>query len=443
MNKAWIVTIKMGFGHLRAVFPLRHLANQQILIEGSNEFTSKSEVKRWQNIEKFYYFLSKAQQVPFLGKYALNLLHSIQFIPSFHNKRNLEKPNLAVKYVSFLISNYGLGKSIVNRVKTENLPVIHAYFATALAVDKNCPTTPDNYILICDSDLHRVWVAANPAQSKIKYLVPGNHAKNRLMKYGVPEERIFVTGFPLPKDNIGENQSVLKQDLWDRLLRLDPKRKFFALSGDHVNQYLQRILNDDLPITGDGIPTVMLAIGGSGVYSEWTKPVLKSLQNKIRERKLKFIISIGTNEHIFTEVSKYIHELQLEDICDNGIELIFSQDIYTYFEKFNKALRNTDILWTKPSELSFYVALGIPILIMPPVGTHEECNGQWLKKIHAGIEQPGSLEFTNEWLFELIENGNFADIAFNGYLKARKFGTYKIEELLATGKMKIETDVLD
>ena len=33
-------------------------------------------------------------------------------------------------------------------------------------------------------------------------------------------------------------------------------------------------------------------------------------------------------------------------------------------------LRETDVLWTKPSELCFYPALGIPLIMSAPLGAH-------------------------------------------------------------------------
>ena len=45
-----------------------------------------------------------------------------------------------------------------------------------------------------------------------------------------------------------------------------------------------------------------------------------------------------------------------------------------YFNTFNETLRETDILWTKPSELSFYAGLGIPIIIAPTIGSLEDFN---------------------------------------------------------------------
>jgi hypothetical protein len=100
---------------------------------------------------------------------------------------------------------------------------------------------------------------------------------------------------------------------------------------------------------------------------------------------------------------------------------------------FKSVLRTTDILWTKPSELSFYAALGIPIVMTPALGSQETFNRTWLQDIQTGIRQMNP-EYTDEWLFHLLKKGHLAEAAWSGFLKARKLGTYKILEVLETGR---------
>jgi hypothetical protein len=60
-------------------------------------------------------------------------------------------------------------------------------------------------------------------------------------------------------------------------------------------------------------------------------------------------------------------------------------------------------------------------------------NKRWLQEIHAGINPPGPVECCHEWLFDLRESGRFAEAAWDGFLKGRKLGTYKIERLINQG----------
>ena len=101
-----------------------------------------------------------------------------------------------------------------------------------------------------------------------------------------------------------------------------------------------------------------------------------------------------------------------------------------YFNNFNQALRTTDILMTKPSELSFYAGLGIPIIIEPSIGSQEDFNRRWL--LHMGVallqENP---KYIDQWLFDLLDAGDFAEMAMQGFVEVEKLGTYRIEKIIA------------
>jgi len=44
-------------------------------------------------------------------------------------------------------------------------------------------------------------------------------------------------------------------------------------------------------------------------------------------------------------------------------------------------------------------------------------------------------DYTHQWLFEMLNDGRLADMAWSGFLKARKLGTAKIMEVLELGTM--------
>ena len=106
---------------------------------------------------------------------------------------------------------------------------------------------------------------------------------------------------------------------------------------------------------------------------------------------------------------------------------------------FNEALHETDILWTKPSELSFYCALGIPIVMSPIIGSQEKFNRKWLREIQAAMKQEKP-DYTDQWLNDLLNRGTLAESAWDGFLKARKLGTFKIFKVLEKGFLERESD---
>ena len=119
--------------------------------------------------------------------------------------------------------------------------------------------------------------------------------------------------------------------------------------------------------------------------------------------------------------------------CDcqgrSGIKVIYGLDKRAYFAAFNQELHDTDIIWTKPSEMSFYTALGLPIIIAPPVGAHEKFNQEWLEHIGSGFLQEDP-RYVDQWLFYVLESGRYAEAAWHGFMNAPGLGTYKIEDAL-------------
>jgi hypothetical protein len=127
----------------------------------------------------------------------------------------------------------------------------------------------------------------------------------------------------------------------------------------------------------------------------------------------------------------------LKNYIGSSINIIFAWNKQAYFQMFNHALHTTDILWTKPSEMSFYAGLGLPIIICPPIGAHEYCNQDWLMKMGSGFPQE-KVTFTDEWLSDWLDQGILAEAAFEGFMEAPKLGTYNVERVVCQGKPPIK-----
>jgi hypothetical protein len=433
-NKCWVVSVLMGLGHLRAAMPLKDLARDRFILYGSKKTTPADEYRIWKKIRKAYYFLSTAETIPILGRFFRKVLSKIEKIEPYYPMKDNSRPSLAVKYLSYLLRRKNHCAMLKEQVKQDNLPMVHTFYATAMAVDK-----PDskrkNYLLICDADFNRVWVPASPASSQIRYLAPCTQVRDRLLTYGVDPENIYLTGFPLPKENIGSSDKleILKADLFQRLIRLDPTRKFFSFHQKSVLYWLDQTA---VPKSKPKSFSLMFAIGGAGAQVNMVEKILISLKDKIAQGQIRIYLSAGINKRVFQRILGYVNSLGLEQYLDKKIVIIYHSKVEDYFKSLNLALRTTDVLWTKPSELSFYCALGIPIILAPYIGPHEKLNRRWLHEIHAAIQPPGPLEYTDQWLFDLRDKGRLAEAAWDGFLKARKLGAYNIEKLITTGQFK-------
>jgi len=89
--RAWVVSADMGYGHQRAVFPLRHIAEGGIIAVGRNDAASPAERRLWSRMLTAYEGLSRARGIPVIGKSIFTILDSLLHIPSFYPIRNLSR----------------------------------------------------------------------------------------------------------------------------------------------------------------------------------------------------------------------------------------------------------------------------------------------------------------------------------------------------------------
>ncbi len=122
-----------------------------------------------------------------------------------------------------------------------------------------------------------------------------------------------------------------------------------------------------------------------------------------------------------------IKKLGLADQLGTGVRVLHEADLLTYFKSFNALLAETDVLFTKPSEMTFFAALGLPLIFSPPVGVHERYNRRWAIEGGAGLKQRDP-RFASEWIHEWLDDGTLAGAAWSGFMRLPKFGLYRILE---------------
>lgn len=426
-NKAWIISVDMGYGHQRAAYPLKDVAFERIITANSDKIVSLKDHRLWEQSREFYEFISRLKNIPLIGKMTFGIYDKFQKISPFFPFRDLSKPNFSVLRLKALIKR-GLCKSIVEYTSKDELPTITTHFIPAMAFNYS---KKNIYCIVTDTDINRIWVPDKPKESTITYFSPCRHVTQRLLQYGIRQEKIVETGFPLPKENIGKNKEITRKDLLSRLVNLDPNNVFFKKYAPLVRKHLDKNFDIKKIKKYSTHPlTLMFTIGGAGAQSDIADKIIDSLKNKMKNKEIKLIVSVGTKLDLKIHFEKKSTHIGLGEM----FEIIFALDKKTYFENFNNALRTTDILWTKPSEMSFYTALGLPIIIAPPIGAHEISNKEWLEHIGAGFVQKEP-EYVKEWLFYWLEDGRLADAAIQGFIDAPLMGTYNIEEYIFKEKI--------
>lgn len=414
-KEAWVIAVSMGYGHQRTAYPLRSLALEGKVINANNyEDISEKDRKIWKKAKEGYEFISAFRRTPIIGKMVFGVFDRLQQILNFYPKRDLSEPNLQLKQTLAPIEK-GWGEHLIKKLSEKPLPLIGTFFTIVFMAEHfNYPG--QIYCVVCDTDISRTWAPLKPKKSKIKYFAPTERVVERLKLYGVKEKNIFFTGYPLPQENIGsEKMEILKEDLKYRLLNLDPQKKYFEKYKELIDLKLGK-----LPQKPDHPLTMMFAVGGAGAQKEIGVKIVKNLAEKIKSKQVKVILVAGIRE----KVKEYF----LKKTKGLKVEIIFAQDIESYFQKFNQALRKTDILWTKPSELSFYSALGLPMIIAPPIGSQEEFNKRWLLNSGFGFLQKNPT-YINQWLFDWLKRGYLAEGAMQGFIEGEKLGTFNIKKI--------------
>lgn len=425
---AHVVAVNMGYGHERAAFALRHLApGGQVTVANDYIGIPEHERRLWSAGKGMYEFVSRFKNFPVLGTAAFGVLDKMQRIPEFYPRRDLSKPSLQVRQTYAFIRGQGMCKDLIERFKERPLPIVSTFFTPAFAAEE-FDYPEDIYIVLCDADIARAWVPLNPKKSRIKYLAPTGRVVERLKLYGVKEKNITLTGFPLPYESVGGAHSpeYVRADLQRRMCNLDPNGNFVAKAHGLLDATFGKTFCAQKPST----PSITFAVGGAGTQRELVALALRSLADSIRQGRITVNLVAGTRP----EVSEYFErEIRLCGLVSakraGRVTVLFEDDRPKYFSAFTKLMRKTDVLWTKPSELSFYTGLAIPIIMAPTVGSQEDFNRAWLTYVGGGADGLAP-QHMNEWLFDWIDSGALARMAWSGFTNAPTHGAYRIESLL-------------
>ncbi len=442
-KKAYVLTVDMGYGHQRAVYPLKDIAALPVGWKGNpiisaNNYPGipKSDRKKWEGSRKLYETISRMKHIPILGNWIFGIMDYFQQIEPFYPKRDLSKPIMQVRQIYSMIRR-GWGKALIDELNKKPLPLITSFFATAFFAEEH-GYKGEIYCLCTDTDISRAWVALDPKKSNIKYFAPNKRVKERLGLYGVKTSNIFVTGFPLPKENIGgKDLKILKESLGCRIANLDPHGRYQKKYEKTLSQNLgARYCNMK---SGHQL-TITFAVGGAGAQREIGVEILKSLHKEIDTGKVILNLVAGSRNDVYLFYKEAVGKLHLEKKHGGNVNIIYHENKQDYFALFNQVLLKTDILWTKPSELSFYAGLGVPIIMAPTIGSQEVFNRSWLHSIGSGMEQEDP-RFCNEWLFDWLDSGWLAQAAMEGFMDAPRMGAYHIEDIVLRGKRSEIEDV--
>lgn len=436
-----LVAVDMGYGHERPARTLAHLAvpGEGVVIANDYPGILKKDAWLWKQSRQFYEVMSRTKSVPVIGETLFDLfIDRNQRIDAFYPRRDLSKPSGQLRQL-YAGLRAGHGRHLIEQLAKNPVPLVTTFFYVAFMAEQYDYPGPI-WCITTDTDISRAWAPMDSRRTRIRYIVGNGRCAERLKLYGVPEDHIFLTGFPLPKALIGGvDTSVLKEHLLRRLCVLDPDAVFRSQNSKTLDAQLG---SGVCPIgPSHGVPEIMFAIGGAGAQEALAETIVHGMKSVISEGRVRLHLMAGARPELGVRLEKMVKQSGLGRFLGAGIRVSAYADRSTYFAAFDEALAKTDILWTKPSELSFYTGLGLPMIIAPPVGSQEVFNRKWLEQVGGGVFQEDPA-FVGEWIRDWIAAGAFARMAWNGYSVAPTHGVYRIESLIFGEQPKLPSPTL-
>jgi hypothetical protein len=419
-----VVAVEMGYGHLRAAQPIADLLGQPVVHVDRPPLALPEEARLWRRVRAAYELTSRVSQVPVLGsplKWGLDQLTSI---PHLHPYRDLSAPTRGVRALERLVQGR-LGQGLVEELRRSRRPLLTTFYTPAVVADR--AGLDDVWCVVTDTDVNRIWAPVDARATRIRYLVPTHRAGKRLRQYGVPPDRIHFTGFPLPDELTGgPDLPALLRNLAARVVRLDREGEFRRECPEELAHFL-----GPLPREEEGrAPLLTYAVGGAGAQAAMARQFLPGLRPEIEEGRLRLALVAGVRPEVKQVFEECLGEAGLGGALGHGVELLFEPTMEAYLRSMNGLLARTDVLWTKPSEMCFFAALGLPLVCAPPVGVHERFNRRWVRESGAGVKQRDA-RFAAEWLSDMLSEGTLAAAAWAGFMRLPKFGLYRILETVA------------
>ncbi len=427
IQKAWVVAVDMGYGHQRAAFALRRFAFKNRIVNADSYPGIPSMDKLlWKEIRALYEIISRFKKVPVIGDLVFALfIDQFQEIKEFYPKTQGIAPTMQLRQIYRLLRERDWGKHLIFVLNKNPIPLVTTFSVVAFMAEHWGYKGPI-LLVETDSDVARSWAPLQPAKSKIIYCAPTERVVERLKSYGVLPSKIFLTGFPLPERMLGKGWATAKKNLALRLSRLDPARAYLSKYADVAKRYLGAVP----PLLKKPAPCrLTFAVGGAGAHKELGMDILQGLVPLLERKEFEFTLVAGIRKEVAEYWKRKVEEQGLKKLLGKSIRIMCAITKEKAFEQLEDTLEKTDVLWTKPSELSFYAAFGIPIVMASPIGSQEVQNRKWLLYVGAGIDQL-SPRICHQWLQDLVKKGIFAEAAMQGFVEIEKEGAKNIGKLI-------------
>ncbi len=212
------------------------------------------------------------------------------------------------------------------------------FLPTNVVLARVRPKPPPVFVVVTDFDVHSAWI--NPGAAA--YFVASDEVKHQVERYGIPAERVVVTGIPiLPRFGVRRGRDAVLRDL-----KLTPKA-----------------------------PVVLMISGGAGMASleEAVERVLAVPQD------MHLLVVCGKNEKL---------KKRVETLTKGAGE---RARVYGFVTNVHDMMEAADLVITKAGGLTVSEALsrGAPMVIYMPIPGQEERNTDYLLERGAAVKAQG------------------------------------------------------
>lgn len=398
-----LVTVEMGYGHLRALYPFTEIPEYKLVILGQTDSSNPFEKRVWKVALRMYESASRFKDFPILGWVVFGLMNGLLKIPPRNKHLKGKRRSFPFGLLELLIK-MGLCNGIKTLLENDQKPLLTSFYAPVIALSR-IDNNNKVYCQICDADLSRVWVARYPKTDNTHYFAPCKSVVIRLRQYGVRPQMIHLTGFPFSHRLVGGlEEEIAKQNYLRRISLLDNPKKN----------------SKELPIE------IAYVVGGAGALSEIGLRIADSLSADILNGNVILYLVAGIKKEVIKEFVEY-KEKKFSN-CNN-IQIIWAQSFDDYFNNFVDLISHVHVLWTKPSEIVFYSALGIPIIMTKPIGAQEKANQEWVIENKAGVDQLISIN-AGYWIMTQFHSGQLGRMAHSGWYNGTRTALYRIPDII-------------
>lgn len=184
----------------------------------------------------------------------------------------------------------------------------------------------------------------------------------------------------------------------------------------------------------------LMSVGGAGAQKEIFVTIIRRLIPAIKKEKAALFVNVGDHANVWQELLREIPEMKpllhthFDDFAETvrfcgkaydgavtGIHAFCHKDIFAAVYSTNLLMRVSDVLITKPSELSFYP---IPKLMIHRVGGHEAWGAIRSAELGDGTYECSTPSETAAMLVLLQKNGDIIEQMCGHIIAAKQAGIY-------------------